>query len=135
MSKVYLVSSGSYDDYFIDAVFLDKAKAMQYCADGNHAWFSGKKPYLDANRIEERELNDDDVTIKEKTGYILTYQCQKYNDSYYDVSIGFESDVEHANRKHKQYSYYFIYTDDYNEAVRIARQMVEEFDKQAGALE
>lgn len=30
--KVYIVTSGDYSDYYIDAVFLDKAQAEYYCA-------------------------------------------------------------------------------------------------------
>lgn len=30
--KIYVVTSGEYSDYHIDAVFLDRKKAMQYCA-------------------------------------------------------------------------------------------------------
>ena len=30
--KVYVVTSGEYSDYHIDAVFLDRKKALQYCA-------------------------------------------------------------------------------------------------------
>lgn len=29
---VYIVTSGEYSDYHIDAVFLDRKKALQYCA-------------------------------------------------------------------------------------------------------
>ena len=30
--KIYIVTSGEYSDYHIDAVFLDRQKALQYCA-------------------------------------------------------------------------------------------------------
>ena len=30
--KVYVVTSGEYSDYHIDAIFLDRQKALQYCA-------------------------------------------------------------------------------------------------------
>jgi len=41
--KVYIVASGEYPDYHIDAVFLDKQMAMEYCARmdtirRNHHW-------------------------------------------------------------------------------------------------
>lgn len=135
MSKVYLVSSGSYDDYGVDAVFLDKAKAMQYCADRNRAKYS--KPWHDEMRIEERELFDDKVNLKaeDKNGYILSYRHRK-PDSVWDVSIGSESDVELADKEERPYAHYFIESDDYNEAVGIAYRMVTKFDKELnGAIE
>lgn len=135
MSKVYLVSSGSYDDYCVNAVFLDKAKAMQYCADRNRVKYS--KPWHDEMRIEERELFDDKVNLKaeDKNGYILSYRHRK-PDSVWDVSIGSESDVELADKKERPYAHYFIESDDYNEAVGIAYRMVTKFDKELnGAIE
>lgn len=30
--KIYVVTSGEYSDYHIDAIFLDRQKALQYCA-------------------------------------------------------------------------------------------------------
>ena len=32
MMKLYVVTSGEYSDYHIDAIFLDRQKALQYCA-------------------------------------------------------------------------------------------------------
>lgn len=136
MSKVYLVSSGSYDDYYVNAVFLDKAKAMQYCADKNRVKYS-KSYFDDEMRIEERELFDDKVELKaeDKNGYILSYRHRK-PDSVWDVSIGSESDVKLADKKERPYAHYFIESDDYKEAVGIAYRMVTKFDKELnGAIE
>ena len=53
---LYIVTSGEYSDYHIDAVFLDKQKALQYCA---------------ANGICE------DVSIEEWETYDDKIDCQK----------------------------------------------------------
>ena len=59
--KVYIVTSGSYSDYGIHKVFLDKAKAKHYtkCHD-----FWGDEP-----NIEEYDTYDDNIDITDN-GYI-----------------------------------------------------------------
>lgn len=57
--KVYVVTSGCYSDYRINAIFLDKDKAQKYA-----------DVIYDSNPIEEFETEDDNVEtmIKEEVG-------------------------------------------------------------------
>lgn len=59
MSKVYIVTSGSYSDYGIDRVFKDKRKAEIWCAEKN------TKYEWDEYRIEEYEYSDDKMEYRE----------------------------------------------------------------------
>lgn len=52
--KAYLVSSGSYSDYQINEVFLDKAAAEKCCAVHN----TNKGKYNDPYYVEEYDIND-----------------------------------------------------------------------------
>lgn len=54
MAKVYVVTSGSYSDYGIDRIFLNKEKAETY-----HELI--KRTHYDVNDIEEYDLSDDEV--------------------------------------------------------------------------
>lgn len=56
MAKVYVVTSGSYSDYGIDKIFLDKEKAETY-----HELI--KRTNYDVNDIEVYDLSDDEVFI------------------------------------------------------------------------
>lgn len=58
MSKVYIVTSGSYSDYGINRVFKDKRKAEVWCAEKNteYEW--------EEYRIEEYEYSDDEVEYR-----------------------------------------------------------------------
>lgn len=51
--KVYIVTSGCYSDYSIDAVFTDRKKAEMYCAIHNE----------EDQDIEEWETEDDSITV------------------------------------------------------------------------
>lgn len=52
--KVYIVTSGTYSDYMIRKIFLDKDKAEEY-----------RKWLPDSNDIEEYDTSDDDVIDKQ----------------------------------------------------------------------
>lgn len=54
MSKVYIISSGSYSDYHIDKIFSNKEKAEEFHNLVKRSWY-------DINEIEEFELSDDEV--------------------------------------------------------------------------
>lgn len=51
--KVYMVTSGTYSDYCIRRVFLDKTKAQEY-----KTWLP------DSNDVEEYDISDDDTVEK-----------------------------------------------------------------------
>lgn len=68
--KVYVVTSGDYSDYGIEAVFTDAQKAIdyaKYCC----SW--------DAGRVEEYETKDDEIVNKCKK---LTCTCNVYDKDY-----------------------------------------------------
>ena len=51
--KVYIVTSGTYSDYMIQKIFLDKDKAEEY-----------RKWLPDSNDVEEYDTSDDDIIEK-----------------------------------------------------------------------
>ena len=52
--KVYVVTSGTYSDYMIRKIFLEKDKAEEY-----------KKWLPDSNDVEEYDTSDDDIIDKQ----------------------------------------------------------------------
>lgn len=63
--KVYVVTSGAYSDYCIEAVFTDRRKADAYCAAHNtpDSWT------WTAFQVEEYEAMDDNVESAEEIVY------------------------------------------------------------------
>lgn len=91
MKKVYIVTAGSYEDYGIEAVFTDKAKAEYYCAKNNRE-FSNKYWHY---HIEEYYAVDNSVDLDEhdpddKPGYVYSIAANMVQD----FSILFKSDYE-----------------------------------------
>jgi len=111
--KVYIVTSGCYSDYSIDAVFTDRKKAEMYCAIHN----------VEDQDIEEWETEDDSITVDkpvlkrwvgihksnglsevEEEGYCLTpiFQvCEKYYYGGYDriiMSTSMDKTAEQAQK-------------------------------------
>ena len=60
MSKVYIVTSGEYSDYHIDAVFTTREKAEQFCAVHNTC-----ERYSNFYNIEEYDVDESDCTKAE----------------------------------------------------------------------
>ena len=87
--KVYIVTSGTYSDYMIRKIFLDKDKAEEY-----------RKWLPDSNDVEEYDTSDDDTIEKKyKVRVVLKWYPNKkeeliarswkdcesdYNYNYYD---------------------------------------------------
>lgn len=69
--KVYIVTYGSYSDYGIDAVFLDREKAAFYCDVHN-------KGHYDEHRIEEWDTKDDSIDLAK--GYRFEWKGTYYCD-------------------------------------------------------
>lgn len=74
--KIYIVVSGEYSDMGISAVFLDKEKAMNYCAAQNDAKY--ETYYFGNYRIWELDTKDDDINGNIEYGYLY---CLTYDDS------------------------------------------------------
>lgn len=75
MSKVYIVTSGSYSDYGINRVFKDKRKAEIWCAEKNteYEW----QEY----EIEEYEYSDDAVEYREDIELVYRFHIHsKYGN-------------------------------------------------------
>ena len=65
--KIYIVTCGSYSDYYIDKVFTDKDKAEEY-----------RKWRPEANEIEEYDTEDDCV-IDKYYKIVVDYSIYNYN--------------------------------------------------------
>lgn len=65
MATAYLATSGCYSDYRVERVFLDKALAQQYLADGF------------CDEIDEREVTEERIV----PGQLLTLQWTSAHDS------------------------------------------------------
>lgn len=105
MTKIYAVSTGSYSDYYIKAMFSTREKAERFKAE------CAKEDYDDTNEIEEWviDLYDDCVyreiyTIIESVGYgdkLGPYdtpypqeESYKTSDFLYDAEIRFNYDYK-----------------------------------------
>lgn len=75
--KIYIVTSGEYSDYGINAVFLDKHEAELYCATHNK-----KKRWCDCV-IEEYETKDGKI----KTDREVVYVYKAYPNDYSFIQI------------------------------------------------
>lgn len=78
--KVYIVTRGSYSDYHICRIFLDKEKAQMY-AD----WLD------ESNDVEEWETSDDQVLINENLKNMVMLEANIYwslkDESFCDIYI------------------------------------------------
>lgn len=96
--KVYIVTSGRYSDYHIDAVFLSREKAMLYCV-VNH------DPALN---IEEYDTDDENIESNEKCGYVYHWVQTTYRlgtissfHGYYRFDIMTKSQYDKLSDKDK----------------------------------
>ena len=93
--KVYIVTSGCYSDYHIEAVFLSHKKAMLYCA-VHHA------PHID---IEEYDTDDENIESNEKCGYVYHWVQTTYRwgttSGYYRIDIMTKSQYDKLSDKDK----------------------------------
>jgi hypothetical protein len=74
MAKIYVVTSGDYSDYRIDAVFSTKEKAEELLARKGHHRSDGGENYVRYGRytIEEYDLDPDDTGILPKWNVTIT---------------------------------------------------------------
>jgi hypothetical protein len=74
MAKIYIVSSGDYSDYRIDAVFSTKEKAEELLARKGHKRSESEHGYAYYGRymIEEHELDPDDTGVLPKWTVCIT---------------------------------------------------------------
>ena len=100
--KVYVVSGGSYSDYHIKRIFLNKEKAEAYikvCDDG------------DLNELEEYELSDDEIFIPAyciKITYYLNGMPYYSNQDIYDFKI-VTTNTTDTKLECQNYTWYYNY--------------------------
>lgn len=80
--KIYVVTSGWYSDYMINAIFLDKDKAQKYA-----------DILYDSNPIEEFETEDDDIEtmITEELGEHTIVEVYIFNDEEPKVTFSYST--------------------------------------------
>lgn len=81
--KVYVVTRGSYSDYGISKVFLDKKKAERYVKLSQHQW--------DTPRIETYETHDDSIIEK------ITYVDANYSKGRDSDDVELNVDIKITN--------------------------------------
>lgn len=110
--KVYVVTSGTYSDYMIRKIFLDKDKAEEY-----------RKWLPDSNDVEEYDTSDDDTIEKQyKVRIDLKWYPNKEEKliarSWWDC----ESDYN--------YNYYTAYEDVWEELAVVRTVSADNYDEQ-----
>lgn len=94
--KIYIVTAGSYEDYGIEAVFTDKAKAEYYCAKNNREVNGLSWPYrnweyhIEEYYVSDKSIDLDNVDTEDKPGYVYSIAANMVQD----VSVVFKSDYE-----------------------------------------
>lgn len=84
--KIYVVTTGSYSDYSINSLFLDKEKALKYIE------LLSQIQYSDVNDLEEFETSDDIVEFSrleevDHCGWVIkTNEIKHFYDRKYIVS-------------------------------------------------
>lgn len=92
--KIYIITSGSYSDYSIDTVFLDKELAEEYVDKHNNC---GDEYYHDDTVIEEYSIEENldkyvyNVSMKRDGGVVhCHYSEHSHKDFYYEGNKGYE---------------------------------------------
>lgn len=111
MKKVYLVTSGEYSDYHVEAVYSTKNKAMEHCMHDREC------------RIDERELNPN---IFNNIIYVVWMAEDGSIDEdstksavFSNVGKGFNFFYEYAGR---DYLVWNVKTDDLKRAVKVVNE-------------
>lgn len=110
--KVYIVTSGTYSDYMIRKIFLDKDKAEEY-----------KKWLPDSNDVEEYDTSDDD-TIRKK--YKVRIDLKWYPNKEEKLIARSWKDCESGY----DYNYYSAYEDVWEELVVVRIVNSDNYDEQ-----
>lgn len=117
--KVYVVTTGEYSDYGIDAVFLEEKKAMLYCAVRNI-----KSP--DSFKIEEYETLDDNInTDGQKAAYGYHIVSGSFHTWYVRSKFITFLKPSHMNEKATE-AYVYLTQNDEDKAIKIAEDMAAE---------
>ena len=110
--KVYVVTSGTYSDYMIRKIFLDKDKAEEY-----------RKWLPDGNDVEEYNTSDDD-TIEKK--YKIRIDLKWYPNKEEKLIARSWKDCE----SDYNYNYYSNYSDIWEELAVVRTVNADNYDEQ-----
>lgn len=110
--KVYIVTSGTYSDYMIQKIFLDKDKAEEY-----------RKWLPDSNDVEEYDTSDDDTIDKKyKVRVVLKWYPNKEEKLIARSWKDCESDYN--------YNYYSNYSDIWEELAVVRTVNADNYSEQ-----
>ena len=110
--KVYVVTSGTYSDYMIQKIFLDKDKAEEY-----------RKWLPDSNDIEEYNTSDDDVINKQ---YKIRIDLKWYPNKRENLIARSWKDCQ----SDYNYNYYSNYNDIWEELSVVRTVNADNYDEQ-----
>ena len=117
---IYLVTSGEYSDYGVDAVFLDEEKAMLYCAARN------VKETGDPCSIEEYDTRDDDINADGKKIAYRHYLRFGVFDKWYVKSVYIAFSRPSHISEDLQDAWVYLPQEDDDLAIKIAQDMAAE---------
>lgn len=110
--KVYIVTSGTYSDYMIRKIFLDKDKAEEY-----RTWLP------DSNDVEEYDTSDNDTIEKQ---YKIRVDLKWYPNKEEKLIARSWKDCE----SDYNYNYYSNYSDIWEELVVVRTVNADNYDEQ-----
>lgn len=126
MTKVYVVTEGSYSDYHIVAIFSDKNNA-----DIHAALLNSTESFYDEARVEEWDVDDVEIdTCKKLIHYATVYYC-KGEITHVNISNGIDGLIKFDQPIKIGYDYSAfvnVRADDIDKAKKIF------YDKYAEAL-
>jgi hypothetical protein len=120
--KVYIVTAGSYSDYRIEKVFIDKEKAEKYIALCQDNW--------DYPQIEEFETDDDKLI--DKITYIKASYSKgrsSYRKNEVEVEIKVTNTLDNSEEDMNRNSFYF-YSWSGDKDLTILRVLKGEYDEE-----
>lgn len=110
--KIYIVTSGTYSDYMIRKIFLDKDKAEEY-----------RKWLPDSNDVEEYDTSDDDIINK---SYKVRIDLKWYPNKKEKLIARSWKDCE----SDYNYNYYSNYSDKWEELAVVRTVNSDNYDEQ-----
>lgn len=139
MKKIYVVTSGEYSDYCINAVFESREKAELYCAIKN----ATKEYRYDRCEIEEYELSDDTIEGNIDKWYYFDVRTYQHGGSsaelHYSIDDSFvtteklETKIEDAWHT-TILIHVCIKENDPDKAIKIARDLVAKYEAEKAGL-
>lgn len=121
---VYVVTQGSYSDYHVVGVTLDKSKAEKIAKISSNQYDNAQIEEYDTDKWETIGNNDDLYLIKYVKAYGGITSIEKRNDDYFiDDAL---NKVVDKNRHDADYMTYVL-ADSYEKALKIGADRIAEF--------